>query len=131
MRLRIVKHLRLPYPSSTTCPARGTACNALRYAYVRYIDTHTHIHMYAFCIQAVTRESVTSRERAHYARDSFRTLMHPISASPKSVKAPPEDAFPLETFFPHSHSKRRPPHVRIAKCPSVRPQVDARRLLGV
>ncbi|KYM77720.1 hypothetical protein ALC53_11730 [Atta colombica] len=47
--------------------------------------------------------------------------MHPISASPKSVKAPSEDAFPLETSFPRSRSKRRPPHVRIANvCPSVR-----------
>jgi len=52
--------------------------------------------------------------------------MHPISASPKSVKAPSEDAFPLETSFPlEKTTTARPNSQRLPV--SEMPQVDAAR----
>lgn len=125
MRLRIIKHLRLPYPSSTACPARGTACNALRYAYMRYIYIHV------ICAPHTSRNSRGRNiARVHYAGDSFRTLMHFDIRFPEVGQGSSKKMHFHESSRAR-RSKRPPPHIRIANvCPSMRLQVDARRFEG-
>lgn len=106
MRLRVVKHLRLPHTSSTAAPLTGGRVTRRGMYGTRVAHFGT-----PFAVRLATERGASAREapsRPRLVPHTTATLMHPISASPKSVKAPPEDALPLEAFFPPAEKTLAP-----------------------